>query len=311
MDIGGAIDDTAAMHAHAHAHSSERSRDRRALRWALALTAAFCVVEFVGGWLTNSLALLSDAVHMLTDVAALSLALAALWVAGRPATGSKTFGYHRAEILAALANGVLLGFAVLFILREAWERLAAPTPVDTGGMMLVAAAGLGINLVCARLLAPGEGSSLNRRAAFLHVLSDLFGSLGALVAGAVIALTGWQQADALAAVLISVLILVNAWRLVRESLDILMEAVPPHIDLDHLREAMARVPGCCRVHDLHVWTLTTGHHALSAHAVVEPAADGEAILQALQRLLAERFEVHHVTIQLECRRPCEPESVHA
>jgi cobalt-zinc-cadmium efflux system protein len=299
------------MDGHAHDHGAGRSRDRRALRWALALTAAFCVVEFVGGWLTNSLALLSDAVHMLTDVAALALALMALWVAARPPSDSKTFGYHRAEILAALANGVLLGLAVLFILREAWERLQSPTPVDTGGLMLVAGLGLVVNVICARLLSPGQGDSLNRRAAFLHVLSDLLGSLGALLAGVVIALTGWQQADALAAALISVLILVNAWRLVRESLDILMEAVPSHIDLEELRRAMEEVPGCCRVHDLHVWTLTTGRHALAAHAVVEESADGEAVLEALQALLAARFDVQHVTIQLECSRPCAPASVHA
>lgn len=298
------------MHAHDH-DRGDRTRDRQALRWALALTAAFCVVEFVGGWLSNSLALLSDAVHMLTDVGALALGLFALWVAGRPATDSKTFGYHRAEILAALANGVALGLAVLFILDEAWERLRAPTPVHTGGMMVVAAAGMVVNVVCARLLAPGESDNLNRRAAFLHVIADLLGSLGALIAGAVILVTGWPGADAIAAALISVLILFSAWRLVRESLDVLMEAVPEHIDLEQLRDAMAAVPGACRVHDLHVWTLTTGRYALAAHVVVDADADGEAILEAMRALLADRFEIHHVTIQLECTRPCEPESVHA
>jgi cobalt-zinc-cadmium efflux system protein len=299
------------MHAQDHGGSGDRTRDLRALRWALALTALFCVVEFVGGWVTNSLALLSDAVHMLTDVGALTLGLFALWVAGRPPTDSKTFGYHRAEILAALANGVGLGIAVLFILGEAWERLHDPTPVRTGGMMIVAAAGMVVNVVCARLLAPGEAGSLNRRAAFLHVISDLLGSLGALAAGAVIVLTGWPGADSLAAALISLLILFSAWQLVRESLDILMEAVPAHIDLEQLRDAMASVPGACRVHDLHVWTLTTGRYALAAHVVVDPDADGDAVLEAMRQLLADRYEVHHVTIQLECARPCEPESVHA
>lgn len=296
---------------HAHEHDVDRAHDRRALRWALTLTAVFCVVEFVGGWLTNSLALLSDAVHMLTDVGALVLGLFALWVAGRPPSDSKTFGYHRAEILAALANGVALGLAVLFILGEAGERLRNPAPVATGGMMAVAAIGMAVNLVCARLLAPGEADSLNRRAAFLHVISDLLGSLGALIAGAIIMLTGWPGADAVAAALIGVLILHSAWQLVRESLDVLMEAVPSHIELEQLREAMAGVPGACRVHDLHVWTLTTGRHALAAHVVVDAAADGDAVLEAMRALLAERFAVHHVTIQLECTRPCEPESVHA
>jgi cobalt-zinc-cadmium efflux system protein len=296
---------------HSHDHGADRAHDRRALGWALALTALFCVVEFVGGWLTNSLALLSDAVHMLTDVGALALGLFALWVAGRPPSDSKTFGYHRAEILAALANGVALGIAVLFILGEAWERLRDPTPVEVGGMMAVAAVGMVVNVICARLLAPGETGSLNRRAAFLHVLSDLLGSFGALLAGAVIALTGWSAADAVAAALISVLILFSAWQLVRESLDVLMEAVPSHIDIDQLRDAMAAVPGACRVHDLHVWTLTTGRYALAAHVVTDPEIDGEAVLEATRSLLAERFDVHHVTIQLECTRPCEPESVHA
>ena len=296
---------------HAHDHGADRAHDRRALRWALTLTAVFCVVEFVGGWLTNSLALLSDAVHMLTDVGALALGLFALWVAGRPPSDSKTFGYHRAEILAALANGVALGAAVLFILAEAWERLRAPSPVATGGMMVVAALGMAVNVICARLLAPGETDSLNRRAAFLHVISDLLGSLGALIAGAVIMFTGWSGADAVAAALISALILFSAWQLVRESLDVLMEAVPSHIELEHLREAMASIPGACRVHDLHVWTLTTGRHALAAHVVVDAGADGDAVLEAMRALLAERFAVHHVTIQLECARPCEPESVHA
>jgi cobalt-zinc-cadmium efflux system protein len=296
---------------HDHDHGAERAHDRRALRWALALTAIFCVVEFVGGWMSNSLALLSDAVHMLTDVGALALGLFALWVAARPPSGSKTFGYHRAEILAALANGIALGLAVVFILREAWERLNAETPVNTTGMMLVAAAGLAVNILCAWLLLPGEGGSLNRRAAFLHVIADLLGSLGALIAGAVIAFTGWSQADAVAAAAIALLVLKSAWDLVRESLDVLMEAVPEHIDVDQLRDAMAGVPGACAVHDLHVWTLTTGRYALAAHVVTDTDADGDAILSTMQRLLAERFSVHHVTIQLECARPCEPASVHA
>jgi len=289
----------------------ERSHDRRALRWALGLTAVFCVVEAVGGWLTNSLALLSDAVHMLTDVAALSLGLFALWVAGRPPSANKTFGYHRAEILAALANGVALGLAVVFIVREAIERLTAEKPVEVVGMLAIASVGLAVNVLCAWLLAPRDGSSLNLRAAFLHVVADLLGSLGAIAAAIAIMLTGWYAADAVAACAIGVLVLVSAWGLVRESLDVLMEAVPPHIDLDSLRRAMEQVPGTCRVHDLHVWTITTGRYALSAHAVVDASANGDAILAQMRDLLAEHFDVQHVTIQLECERPCEPETVHA
>jgi cobalt-zinc-cadmium efflux system protein len=289
----------------------ERSHDRTALRWALGLTAAFCVVELVGGWLTNSLALLSDAVHMLTDVASLALGLFALWVAHRPASANKTFGYHRAEILAALANGVALCLAVAFIVREAVERLSTAETVDIDGMLLIASLGLAVNVLCACLLAPRDGSSLNLRAAFLHVLADLLGSLGAIGAALIMLATGWYAADALAACVIAVLVLYSAWGLVRESLDILMEAVPEHIDLERLRGEMEQVPGTRRVHDLHVWTLTTGRYALAAHAVVDASVNGDAILVQMRDLLSRRFAVHHVTIQLECEQPCEPESVHA
>lgn len=289
----------------------ERLHDRRALRWALGLTALFCVVEFVGGWLSNSLALLSDAVHMLTDVASLTLGLFALWVAHRPPSANKTFGYHRAEILAALANGVALCLAVVFIVREAIDRLGTEHRVDTTGMLVIAGIGVAVNLLCARLLAPRAGSSLNVRAAFLHVVADLLGSLGTIVAAVVIVCTGWFAADAVAGIVIAALVLVSAWRLVRESLDILMEAVPSHIDLDRLRGEMEQVAGTCRVHDLHVWTLTTGQYALAAHAVIDASADGDAILEEMRALLARRFAIQHVTIQLEGERPCEPESVHA
>lgn len=289
----------------------ERSHDRRALRWALGLTALFSVVELVGGWLTNSLALLSDAVHMVTDVASLTLGLFALWVAHRPPSANKTFGYHRAEILAALANGVALCLAVVFIVREAIDRLDTVHHVDTTGMLVIAGIGLAVNLLCAWLLAPHEGSSLNLRAAFLHVFSDLLGSLGTIAAAVVIVCTGWFAADAVAGMVIAALVLVSAWGLVRESLDILMEAVPSHIDLNRLRGEMEQVAGTCRVHDLHVWTLTTGQYALAAHAVIDASADGDAILEEMRALLARRFAIDHVTIQLEGERPCEPESVHA
>ena len=289
----------------------ERSHDRQALRWALTLTAVFCVVEFVGGWLANSLALISDAAHMLTDVAALGLGLFALWVANRPPSANKTFGYHRAEILAALANGVALCLIVVLIVREALERLRAEQPVATTPMLIIASLGLAVNVVCAWKLAPHEDSSLNLRAAFLHVLADLFGSVGAIAAALIMIFTSWYGADAVAACVIAVLVLVSAWGLLRESLDVLMEAVPGHIDLDRLRGEMEEVRGTRRVHDLHVWTLTTGRYALAAHAVIDADVNGEAVLEQMRELLATRFAVQHVTIQLECERPCEPASVHA
>jgi cobalt-zinc-cadmium efflux system protein len=288
-----------------------RRDDARALLAALGLTCLFLVVEVIGGWLTNSLALLSDAAHMFTDAGALTLSLFALWVARRPASDRKTFGYHRAEILAALLNGVALCLIVAWIFHEAYGRLREAPPVHSAGMILVASGGIVVNVVCAWLLAPHSRGSLNVRAAFVHVVADLFGSVGALAAGGVMLLTGWYAADALAAFLIGALVLLGAWRLMRESLDVLMEAVPPHIDLDELRRDLETVRGTQAVHDLHVWTLTTGRYALSAHAVIDGSVDGDRILDRMRVLLAERFNIAHVTIQLERARPCEPESVHA
>ena len=290
------------MHARAH--------DRWALRIAIGLTGSFFIIELIGGWLTNSLALVSDAAHMFTDVAALSLSLFALWVASRPPSESKTFGYQRAEILAALVNGLALCLVVVWIVHEAYQRLRMPEPVHSGAMMLVATGGLLINLVCAWLLVPRSETSLNLRAAFLHVLADLLGSLGAIAAGAIMLVTGWFAADAVAAIFIAILVLVSAWSLIREALDILMEAVPRHIDFQRLRKGLERVPGTNRVHDLHVWTLTTGQYALSAHAVIDGSIDGERILEQMRQLLETRFDVRHVTIQLESAQPCEPETVH-
>ena len=277
----------------------ERSHDRQALRWALTLTAVFCVVEFVGGWLANSLALISDAAHMLTDVAALGLGLFALWVANRPPSANKTFGYHRAEILAALANGVALCLIVVLIVREALERLRAEQPVATTPMLIIASLGLAVNVVCAWKLAPHEDSSLNPRAAFLHVLADLFGSVGAIAAALIMIFTSWYGADAVAACVIAVLVLFSAWGLLRESLDVLMEAVPGHIDLDRLRGEMEEVPGTRRVHDLHVWTLTSGMRAATAHLVLGTGVDSGAVLKRARIVLRAEIGIEHITFQLE------------
>jgi len=292
------------MHSHRHDDSGR-------LRLALVLTASFFSVELVGGWLANSLALLSDAAHMFTDVVALSLALLALWIAGRPPSESKTFGYTRAEILAALVNALALCLVVFWIAREAYGRLSAPPAVNSGLMTTVAAVGLAVNAVCAWLLRPRQGSGLGQRAAFLHVLSDLLGSVGAITAGIVILATGWYEADAVAAFFIGMLVLAGAWGVIREAVDILMESVPSHIDLERLRAELEAIPGTERLHDLHVWTLTPGHYALSAHAVIDGSVDGEDILGQMRTVLAARFGIDHVTIQLEQAVPCEPRSVHA
>jgi len=278
-----------------------RGRDWRALAQALALTLVYLCAEIIGGIMTNSLALLSDAGHMFSDVIALSLGLFAVWIAGRPATESKTFGYYRAEILVALVNGIVLWLIVFLVCWEAWQRFLTPAPVQGGGVLLVATVGLVVNLIAARLLSGPAASNLNVRGALLHVISDLLGSIGVIVSAVVILLTGWTAADALASAAIAVLILFSSWSLIREAVDILMEAVPRHIDLDELRCSLEEVPGATEVHDLHVWTLTTGRYALCAHAVVEDGAPSDRVLGDMTDRLATRFDIQHVTIQLETR----------
>lgn len=285
-------------------------KDARALRSALAVTGTFLIVEAIGGWLTNSLALLSDAAHMFTDVAALTLGLFALRVAVRPATERKTYGYYRAEILGALINGLALWLVVIWIAWEAYRRFNDPPVVHSGAMLVVALFGFAANLTCAWLLAPQKGSSLNLRAAFLHVIADLLGSVGATAAAAVMLFTDWYAADAVAAMGIAGLILIASWALIREAVDVLMEAAPQHVDLERLRADLQGVRGTEEVHDLHVWTLTTGQYALSAHAVVDGSVDGDRIVEQMRAILADRFEIDHVTIQLERANPCHPESVH-
>ena len=290
--------------------SVSHERNRRALRAALAITLVYLAAEVIGGLLTNSLALLSDAAHMFTDVIALGLALFGVWIAGRPASETKTYGYYRAEILVALMNGLVLWVVVVFILWEAWERLLAPPRVHGGGVLVVAAIGLLVNLAAARLLAGADQHNLSIRGALLHVLSDLLGSLGVLVAAVVILLTGWSRADAVASVVIAALVLFSSWALIREAVDILMEAVPRHIDLEELRRALEEVSGATEVHDLHVWSLTTGRYALSAHAVVAEGAETDHVLAEMTERLAARFDIHHVTIQLEGRNRRHAEPVH-
>jgi cobalt-zinc-cadmium efflux system protein len=292
-------------------HAREHIREVDALRSGVVVTTLLCVAELVGGWFTNSLALMSDAVHMFTDVVALALALFALWIGTRQATETKTFGYYRAEILAALVNGVALWFVVVLIVAEGWARLQRPPAVAGGGMLALALVGLGANLFVARRLREHRHRSLNLRGAYLHVLSDLLGSAGAVAAGLVILATGWNRADPVASLLIAGLILFASWSLVSEAVDVLMEAVPAHIDVDALRRSLERVPGTDEVHDLHVWSLTTGRYALSAHAVVRGDHDhgaDDSILAAMADVCARDFHIDHVTIQLEheSRRAAEP-----
>jgi len=281
------------------ADAARRERDRRALRLAIAITGAFLAVEVVGGLLTGSLALLADAGHMATDLAGLSLALFALHLAGRQATPEKTYGWRRTEILAALGNGVLLAVMALWIAIEAVQRFAAPPEIAARPMLAIATAGLAANLLSALALRASSHGSLNVRAAFLHVLTDALGSVGAIAAALAIELFDWRLADPLVAVAIAILVLSSAWRLVKASVDVLMEATPEHVDMAALARAMRAVPGVLDVHDLHVWTLTSGFHAMTAHVDVGAGADGNAVLHALAELARHEFEIDHTTFQLE------------
>ncbi len=274
------------------------ARHTRPLKIVLVLTATFMVVEAVGGWIANSLALLADAGHMLTDVAATGLALFAAWIAQRPATPERTFGYLRLEILAALVNGAALFVLAGLIVWDASTRIAAPPAVEPRILFAVAVAGLVVNVVAMRLLHGGHRHSLNVRGAYLHVLGDLLGSVGALAAGAIILATGWTLADPLISLGIAVLILVGAWRLVRESVDVLLEATPRHIALGEVQRRLRSIPGVASVHDLHVWTLTSGVVAMSGHAVVADAVSTQRVLATAQDRLAD-LGIHHVTMQLE------------
>jgi cobalt-zinc-cadmium efflux system protein len=293
-----------ATHAgHAHERATAAARSRSMLALTLAVTSAFMLVELVAGFWTGSLALLADAGHMLTDAAALALALFATWIAARPPTPAKTYGYYRAEILAALVNALVLLIVAGAILTEAWRRWESPSPVQAGPMAVVAAAGLGVNLVCARLLHHGAAGSLNVRAAYLEVLSDALSSLATLVAAGVVLATGWTGADPVASAAIALLIVPRTWALLRQAVNVLLEGTPPHLELGEIEAAMCAVAGVQRVHDLHVWTLTSGREAMSAHVVVEDVRESERLLGALHALLHARFGIDHTTIQLETAPP--------
>ena len=289
-----------AAHAHAHDHGPLHRHDvaTRRLGTALAITALFLVIEVVGGWLSNSLALLADAGHMLTDVGALALSLFVAWFSRQPATPQKTFGYLRWEILAALINGAVLLMASGFIMYESLLRLRAPEPVAGGLMLVVASAGLLVNAVSAWLLHGSADHSINIRGAYLHVLSDLLGSVAAIVAAVLVRQFGWLIADPIASLLMTVLIVTGAWRLVKEAVNVLLEATPAHIELETLRGAMTGVRGVRDVHDLHVWTLTSGVVAMSAHAVAPAPGEHQRVLEELHEAVT-RFGIHHATIQLE------------
>ena len=282
-----------------HPHGTAAAANRPRLLIVFGLTLAVFLVELVAGFISNSLALLADAGHMFTDVAGIGLALGAIWFAGRPASGERTFGYLRLEILAAVINAVLLFGVAAFIMFEAWRRLSEPPEIATGLMLAVGVIGLIANAVSLFLLRRAQGESLNMRGAYLEVMGDFAGSAAVIVAAVVIALTGWAPADAVASVVIGLLIIPRTWRLLREAVDVLLEATPKGIDLDEVRTHILRAKGVGDIHDLHAWTITSGMNVLSAHVVLDPGADPPAVLDELCRCLSGDFDIEHSTFQLE------------
>jgi cobalt-zinc-cadmium efflux system protein len=281
-----------------HSNSESRSRQQKNLRRVLLITGLFMIVEVVGGLITGSLALLADAGHMLTDVAALGLSAFAMWMAARPSTPEKTYGYHRAEILAAVTNAVVLLLLALWILYEAYRRVFEPPHVLGVPMLLIGFVGLAVNVASMKLLADESASSLNVRSAYLEVLSDAISSVGVILGGVTIWLTGWFLIDPLLSAGISVFIVWRTWALLSQAVHVLMEGVPTHLDAREVGQAMAGVPGVKGIHDLHIWTITSGLDALSAHVVVPVGEDRDAVLDRLQQLLRDRYRIDHATLQV-------------
>lgn len=295
-----------ALHLHSpgtHPETNHAFRaNRRALLMAMAITVGIMLLEAVGGFIANSLALLSDAGHMLTDVLALGLSLVALQFTARPASSTKTYGFYRLEILAALVNGSSLLLICVLILFEAYKRFRAPQEVDLQSMLIVASIGLAANLVAASVMVRRSRESLNLRGAYLHILGDALSSVGVIVGGILIMLTGWQVLDPLISVLICAVILKGSVRLVRESVHILLEAVPKDLDLMEIQRGLREIRGVKDLHDVHLWTISSGIYAMSAHVLVDDilmSRTGE-ILQEINRLLRSHYGIEHTTIQFEC-----------
>jgi cobalt-zinc-cadmium efflux system protein len=280
-------------------NGSAAAANRKRLLAVLGLSLTLLVIEVVGAFASNSLALFADAGHMLADVSGIGLALLAIWFAGRAPSTGRTFGYLRLEIFAAVANAVLLFGLAAFILVEAWQRLSAPPEVASGLMLAVALVGLAANTVSLLLLRGAQRESLNMRGAYLEVMGDVAGSAAVIVAALVIALTGWTQADALASALIALLILPRTVVLLREATDVLLEATPKGVDMDHVRRHILEAPGVVDCHDLHAWTITSGMNVVSAHVVVAEGADPAKTLDALCACLSDDFDIEHSTFQLE------------
>jgi cobalt-zinc-cadmium efflux system protein len=290
---------------HAHAHSDPRDQVRR-LRLALAITSTFLFAEVVGGILSNSLALLADAGHMLTDVAALALSLFVAWFSRQPHDQRRTYGYLRWEILAAFLNGATLLLISVWISFEAVMRLRQPEAVESGMMLVIAVVGIVANVAAALVLHPASEASLNLRGAYLHVVGDLLGSVATVIAALLVRFTGWVVADPIASILMTLLIVRGAWRLVRESVDVLLESTPAHIAVGAVRKQLEAIPGIESIHDLHVWTVTSGVIAMSVHAIVREPERHQHVLEHVHDAML-LFGIQHVTVQLERREMYERE----
>ncbi len=282
-----------------HSHGKVRAGHEKTLWIALALTTTFLVVEIIGAFVTNSLALLSDAAHMFTDAAALAIALAAIQIGKRIADRKRTFGYYRFEILAAAFNAILLLFVAIYILYEAYQRLRTPAEIQSMGMLVIAVAGLCINLISMRLLRAGSEESLNMKGAYLEVWSDMLGSIGVIAAALIIRFTGWNWVDSLVAAAIGLWVLPRTWILLKESINILLQGVPKGIDLEVIEPALRGIDGVNEIHDLHVWSLTSGKNVLSVHVVADLSRRTDQEILAEVDRLVRGFEITHTTIQIE------------
>jgi cobalt-zinc-cadmium efflux system protein len=287
-----------------HSHGVAAGQNEKPLWIALALTTLFLTAEIVGGILTNSLALISDAAHMFTDAAALAISLAAMRIGRRPADGNRTFGYYRFEILAAAFNAILLFLVAIYIIFEAYMRLQTPAEIESGAMLVIAAIGLVVNLISMRLLSAGKDASLNVKGAYLEVWSDMLGSVGVIAGALVIRATGWLWVDSVIAVGIGLWVLPRTWTLLRESMNVLLEGVPGGLATADLTAAVLSIPGVQSLHDLHVWSISSGKSSFTVHVVTnDPPSTWPALVEALNEKLAKEFDIHHATVQVE-NVPC-------
>jgi cobalt-zinc-cadmium efflux system protein len=288
---------------HSHSLNTAHNSDKKRIVQVLAITILFMIVEIMAGLFSKSLALLADAGHMLTDVGALTLGLIAIWFAGKPATAGKTYGYYRTEILAGFINAFLLVIISILIIRNSWLRFNDPTVIEPIPVFITALVGLGVNLLCLRLLGHGEknqvGRSINLKSAYLEIFSDALASLSVVFSSVIIFIFHWYQADAVMSFLIGLFILVRTWNLLSECTNILMEGTPPHVNLELLRNSILGVPGVLGIHDMHVWTITSGLDAMSAHLSIAKEVDQDQILNMVSEILRERFDLQHTTIQIE------------